>query len=186
MAGVGRVHRYGPGVHISLSSGTKQVADRRHEARPTKRNSSASKASPVSRSVAVARKRSSCLSPRNVSLGKKRTAKTQLSPGPSGAGSKVGQPGKKPHEKSSQSFVAVIVRLIVVEPVFVRVTLPPVTVPTGVGPRLSVLGFTLSTFDAIAAVDDAAISAAASMRPAPSFFMTHLTSSMARSALAET
>jgi hypothetical protein len=66
--------------------------------------------------------------------------------------------------------------LIVVELVFVSVTLPPVTVPTGVGPKLTVLGFTLSTFDASAAVDDAAISAAASMKPAPSFFMTHLTS----------
>src|SRR4029450_13056426 len=87
---------------------------------------------------------------------------------------KGGQPGRKPHPKSSQSFVAVIVRLIVVEPAFVSVTLPSVTVPTGVGPRLSVLGLTLSTFDASAAVDDAAISVAASMRHAPSFFMTHL------------
>jgi hypothetical protein len=64
--------------------------------------------------------------------------------------------------------------------VFVSVVLLLVTIPTGVGPKLTVLGFTLSTFvDASAAVDDAAISAAASMTPAPNFFMTHLTSSMA-------
>jgi hypothetical protein len=68
-----------------------------------------------------------------------------------------------------------IVRSIVFELVFVSVVLLLVTIPTGVRPKLTRSRLHLEhVVDASAAVDDAAITAAASMTPAPSFLMTHL------------